>query len=170
MRRLIGLVIILVIFLFVFSYLGDKFDLKVSPKSEEKIVEEDRIRVQSEESVVIDTVKKVGPSVITIVEDLPAQTQESFSFGPFSIFGFDGPTTTDPKPRNIGSGFVVSADGLIVTNKHVVSDASAKYQVLTSSDKSYNVEKIYRDPLNDIAILKVNASGLKPVEFGDSTN
>ncbi|MBI2594492.1 trypsin-like peptidase domain-containing protein, partial [Candidatus Curtissbacteria bacterium] len=170
MRRLIALAIILILLLFTFSSLGDKFDLKISPKSQEQKVEEDRIKIQREESVVIDTVKKVGPSVITIVEDLPARTGAPFSFGPFSIFGFEGPTTTDPEPRNIGSGFVVSSDGLIVTNKHVVSDTSAKYQILTSSDKSYNVERIYRDPLNDIAILKISASGLAPVELGDSSN
>lgn len=175
MRRLVLLTLGLLLFFIVFSYVGEKFDFKISPKSGDVAVEKDRIRVQSEESVVIDTVKKVGPSVVTIVEDLPAQTQGPLSFGPFSIFGFEGPTQTNPEPRNIGSGFVVSVDGLVVTNKHVVSDTSAKYQVLTSSDKTYNVERIYRDPLNDISILKINPSKnpgeeLKPVEFGDSSN
>ncbi|MDE2025739.1 MAG: trypsin-like peptidase domain-containing protein, partial [Patescibacteria group bacterium] len=74
-----------------------------------------------------------------------------------------------------GSGFVVSTDGLIVTNKHVVSDTSGTYQVITASDKKYDVKKIYRDPLNDIAILKIDPSQnvgetLKPVKLGDSTN
>lgn len=174
MRRLVLLTLGLFLFFIVFSYVGEKFDFKISPKSKDIAVEKDRIRVQSEESVVIDTVKKVGPSVITIVEDLPVQTQGPLSFGPFSIFGFEGPRQTDPAPRNIGSGFVVSGDGLVVTNKHVVSDTSAKYQVLTSTDKTYNVERIYRDPLNDIAILKISFSkkpeALKPVELGDSTN
>lgn len=175
MRRLVLLTLGLFLFFIVFSYVGEKFDFKISPKSKDIAVEKDRIRVQSEESVVIDTVKKVGPSVVTIVEDLPVQTQGPLNFGPFSIFGFEGPTQTDPAPRNIGSGFVVSGDGLVVTNKHVVSDTSAKYQVLTSTDKTYNVERIYRDPLNDIAILKISFSKkpgeeLKPVELGDSTN
>lgn len=175
MRKLIALVVILVLLLFVFSNVGDKFDLQISPKTNEQKVEEDRVRIQSEESVVIDTVNKVGPSVVTIVEDLPARSQEPFGFGPFSIFGFSEPAAPDPEPRNIGSGFIVSTDGLIVTNKHVVSDAGAKYQVLTSMDKTYNVERIYRDPLNDIAILKITATAgsgqaLKPVEMGDSSN
>lgn len=170
MRKLIVLIVALVLLLLVFSYIGDRFDLKISPKSEEKKLEESKVRVQSEESVVIDAVKKVGPSVVTIVEDLPAASQEPFNFGPFSIFGFGEPSIQDPQPRNIGSGFVVSNDGLIVTNKHVVSDTSAKYQILTSSDKTYNVEKIYRDPLNDIAVLKISAPGLRSVELGDSSN
>ncbi len=175
MRKLIVLIVTLVLLLLVFSYIGDRFDLKISPKSEEKKLEENRVRVQSEESVVIDTVKKVGPSVVTIVEDLPAQTKTPYSFGPFSIFGFDQPSTTDPEPRNIGSGFIVSSDGLIVTNKHVVSDTTAKYEVVTNSDKRYPVEQIYRDPLNDISILKINPSQnsgqvLKPVQLGNSSN
>jgi len=58
---------------------------------------------------------------------------------------------------------------MIVTNKHVVADTQAKYRVITKDDKTYQVEKIYRDPVNDLAILKINASGLKPVEMGDSS-
>lgn len=170
MKRLIALAVVLILLFFVFSTIGDKFDLRISPKTPQQKVEEDRVKIQSEESVVIDSVKKVGPSVVTIVEDLPAQTGNSFNYGPFSIFGFGEPSIEDPEPRNIGSGFVVSADGLIVTNKHVVSDTSAKYQVLTSEDKTYDVERIYRDPLNDIAILKINAPSLKPVEMGDSSS
>ncbi len=169
MRRLITLGVVLVLLLFI-SGVSDRFSFNFNPAEPSKSIISEKVKVLSEESVVIDAVKKVGPSVVTIVEDLPAQTSAPFSFGPFSIFGFEGPTTTDPKPRNIGSGFVVSSDGLIVTNKHVVSDTSAKYQILTSADKSYNVERIYRDPLNDIAILKVSASGLKQVELGDSSN
>lgn len=175
MKRLITLAVILVLILFASSYIVERFSFNIGLKTPATSLIPEKVRVLSEESVVINTVKKVGPSVVTIVEDLPVQTQGPLSFGPFSIFGFEGPTQTDPQPRNIGSGFVVSNDGLVVTNKHVVSDISAKYQVLTSSDKSYNVERIYRDPLNDIAILKINFSKnpgeeLKPVELGDSSN
>lgn len=169
MKRLLTLASVLVILLLGLSYLGDKLPFNLAPKSPDQIVEKEKVKVASEESVVIDAVKKVGPSVVTIVEDLPPHPQSSFGFGPFSIFGFETPTQTDPQPQSIGSGFVVSKD-LIVTNKHVVSDTSAKYQVLTSTDKRYNVERIYRDPLNDVAILKVSATALKPVELGDSSN
>jgi len=59
---------------------------------------------------------------------------------------------------------------LIITNKHVVSDTEAEYQVLTSNNKKYDVEKIYRDNLNDLAIVKINApkASLKPLNLGDS--
>jgi S1-C subfamily serine protease len=72
--------------------------------------------------------------------------------------------------QNIGSGFIISEDGLIITNKHVVSDTTAQYQVLTYDNKKYDVEKIYRDPLNDLAILKINANNLKPLKLGNSSN
>ncbi len=66
----------------------------------------------------------------------------------------------------------MSKDGLIVTNKHVVSDTSASYRVFTKDNKLYEVEKIYRDPTNDLAILKINPNGadLQPMEMGDSGN
>lgn len=70
--------------------------------------------------------------------------------------------------QDIATGFVIDKDGLIVTNKHVVADANAKYRVITKDDVEYEVKKIYRDPANDLAILKIDASGLKPVEMGDS--
>ncbi|MBU3979277.1 S1C family serine protease, partial [Patescibacteria group bacterium] len=47
---------------------------------------------------------------------------------------------------------------MIVTNKHVVSDTGSKYQIITSNDKKYNVTKIYRDPLNDVALLKIDTN------------
>lgn len=175
MRRLISLIVVLLLLFVIFSYVGDKFNLNVSPKAPEKKVEEDRVRIQSEESVVIDAVNKVGPSVVTISRDLPPQAN-NYDLGPFSIFGFDVPEkSTDPEPQSIGSGFIVSSDGLIVTNKHVVSDATAKYEVVTNNNKRYEVTQIYRDPLNDISILKIDpkknpGQELKPVVLGSSSN
>src|SRR5438045_1985044 len=63
----------------------------------------------------------------------------------------------------------------IVTNKHVVSDTQGKYQVITSDDKKYGVQKIYRDPLNDVALLKIDpgqnaGAALKAITLGDSSN
>ena len=64
---------------------------------------------------------------------------------------------------------------MIVTNKHVVSDAQSSYKVITKDDKEYDVKQISRDPLNDLAILKVDPSlgsntALKPIDLGDSDN
>jgi putative serine protease PepD len=135
----------------------------------------ENVKVVSEESVVINVVKKVNPSVETIAAT--STVSQSNSSDPFSMFGFPSqqdqtPSPAANQPQNIGSGFIITKDGIIVTNKHVVSDTSSKYQVITSSNKKYDVEKIYRDPANDIAILKITpgiGDSLPPVELGDSS-
>jgi len=171
MKRLVILAGVLIALLLGFIYITEKFSINITPKSNTSSISKENVRVLTEESVVIDAVENVGPSVVTILEDKPVQAAIPQQIGPFSFFGLEEQTPqADPEPQNIGSGFVVSDDGLIVTNKHVVSDSGSKYQILTSNDKKYNVEKVYRDPLNDVAILKVNATDLRPVELGDSSN
>jgi len=131
-------------------------------------------RILNEESVVIEVVEKYGPSVVTIGIKKTEKIYDPFEnfFDPFGIF--DIPRNSLPKEQkieqDIGSGFVISKDGLIVTNKHVVSDTAAQYRVFTKDNKLYEVEKIYRDPTIDLAILKVNAPAqeLSPIELGDS--
>lgn len=165
MRKLIVLVAILTVFLGVFNVIEKKSPIIVAPP--------EKVKVVTEESVVIDAVKKVGPSVVTVAEELPQRALSPLFFGPFGFF--DVPQDEEQsEPQNIGSGFIVSADGLIVTNKHVVSEQKGKYQIITSDEVKYDVEKIYRDPFNDIAVLKISPSQnsgktLKPVAMGDSS-
>lgn len=121
--------------------------------------------ILTEESVVINVVKNVGPSVVTVSAQTPARRVLQFSpFGGFSSGIVGG------QQQDIGSGFIVSNDGLIVTNKHVVSDTSLTYQVVTADGKTYDVKQINRDPSNDLAILKIDVQNLTPVTIGDSSN
>ena len=119
--------------------------------------------VVEEESATINVVKKVSPSVVSIAVENKAV------FNPF--LGTQQPLE---KQSGIGTGFIVSSDGLILTNKHVVSSNDQKYIVVIADSsgktKNYEVVKITRDPssLNDMALIKIEASGLKPVELGDS--
>jgi S1-C subfamily serine protease len=127
-------------------------------------------RVLTEESVVIDVAEKVSPSVVSV-----RVIKEQSVFNPFEIefgpFGFSFPQErTETIEQDIGTGFIIDSEGLIVTNKHVVNDPQASYQVISNDDKTYELSKIYRDPVNDLAILKIDAKGLKPVEMGDSDN
>jgi len=117
-----------------------------------------------EESVVIDVVERASPSVVTVSVKTPAR-----SVLEFSPFGGLRSRTEQEIQRDIGTGFVVSSDGLIITNRHVVS-RDADYIIVSHEGKEYEVEKISRDPSNDIAILKVNATDLEPIEMGDSSN
>lgn len=129
-----------------------------------------KVSLISEESVTIDIVKKVTPAVVTvgITTNQPVINYQMDPFG----FGFPTPVQqgTQQVKQDIGSGFIVKSSGLIVTNKHVVSDTGAKYRVITSDNKSFDVQKIYRDPDNDLAILQITAGNLPTVEMGDSSN
>lgn len=166
MRKLIVLITLIIVLLALsgglnkYSNFSDLF--KETPPIQ---LPGEKVKVVDEESVVINIVNKITPSVVTIgVEQriLEIDPRDPFSF-------FSRPQRRD-KEQNIGSGFIISPDGLIVTNKHVVSSPS-KYKVITSDGKKYDVVSVYRDPSNDIAILKIDpstGSGLKPVEMGDS--
>ncbi len=126
-----------------------------------------------EESVITKVVDESLSSVVTVgITKTSSGREDLYEFNPFNPFSpfRQVPSQREDTEQNIGSGFIISSDGLILTNKHVVSDTSATYQILTSDNKKHSVEKIYRDPLNDLAILKINASGLKPLKLGDSTN
>ncbi len=131
-----------------------------------------QVRVVTEESVVIDVVDKASPAVVTVGITETRQVGQVLQIDPFDPFGpfRQGQIGSSQKvEQDIGSGFIVGTDGLIVTNKHVVGDATAKYKVITKDNKTHDVQKIYRDPINDLAILKINAGGLPVVEMGDSS-
>lgn len=104
-------------------------------------------------SATIDVVKKASPSVVSI-------TSESSGF---SFFGSSQTT------QGAGTGVIATSDGLIITNNHVI-DGATNLIVFTSDGKEYNeVEVVARDPQNDIAFLRIKASGLDPAELGDSS-
>lgn len=67
-----------------------------------------------------------------------------------------------------GSGFIVDPTGLILTNKHVVQDPKAEYIVALASDDTYTARVLARDPMNDVAILKIEAENLPYLALGDS--
>ena len=172
MKKLIFLIIVLIIIIVVaqklnlFSNISDNSNLTKSTTEKQTVV--------YEESVIIKVVEEALPSVVTIGISTTISTQDVFQINPFNLFSpFERlPGKTKKVERNIGSGFIISSDGLIITNKHVVSVAEASYQVLTNNSKKYNVEKIYRDPLNDLAILKISPiskTSLKPLKIGDSS-
>lgn len=169
MKKLLFLIVALI----VLAIASQKFDFlsnfSKNPNLSNKIIE--RQTVVYEESAITKVVEETLPSVVTVGISKVTSTNDTFEINPFNTFmPFNRiPGTQKKVEQNIGSGFIISVDGLIITNKHVVSDTQASYQVLTNDKKKYNVEKIYRDPLNDLAILKINASNLKSLKLGDSS-
>ena len=176
MRRLILLILVLIGVLFLISaaqtYIPQIFNVDTSRFAQEQT--DQNIKVVTEESVTIDIVKKTGPSVVTVAAANISEGNETpFDFGPF--FGLPDEEQEGPRtPQDIGSGFIIGTEGLVVTNKHVVSDPDIEYRVITSNDKEYTVQRIYRDPLNDIALLQIDLAQnpgeqLKVLELGDSS-
>lgn len=134
--------------------------------------------VVQESSAVVDVVTKASPAVVSIVvsKDIGALQQsyaDPFGFDPFSrFFGVPsrGGGNVEPNIQEVGagSGFLISSDGLILTNKHVVSDTNAQYTVMLNDGRSFEATVLTRDPVNDLAIVKINATGLPTLELADS--
>ena len=135
------------------------------------------------EKAVVSAVKKASPAVVSITISKNVPVIENCPSDPFSnlppefrqFFGSDFPQFSVPCEKGTkfqeiggGSGFIISSDGLILTNKHVVLDEKASYTVLTNDGKKYDARVLARDPLQDLAVIKITASGLPTVELGDS--
>ncbi len=139
------------------------------------------------EQAVTGAVEKASPAVVSIIiskdlpvieqcpynplSDLPPEFQQYFG----DQYQFSQPCQsqngkTQRQEIGGGSGFIISEDGLVATNKHVVFDTAASYTVLTNDGKKYDAEILARHPSLDIAILKIKApaDGLPVLILGDS--
>ncbi len=123
--------------------------------------------------------EKLTPTVVNI------STTQVYRRGPSPFFGPRGPSGKDPfeeffrrffgdipqqefKRQSLGSGFIISKDGYIVTNNHVVENAS-DIKVILSDKTEYHAEVVGRDPKTDIALIKVKTKkDLPAAELGDS--
>ena len=101
------------------------------------------------ELTITERAEKVLPSTVGIVSYI--QNQQS-------IFGGE---------QSQGSGIIISADGYIVTNEHVISGATS-IKVVLQDDSEYNATLVGSDERTDLAVLKIDATGLTPAEFGNS--
>lgn len=120
----------------------------------------------------IEAVQKVAPAVVSIVVSkyLPRMhdINPSQLFNPFMMGNVE-----DGAGQKVtvggGSGFIAHPDGLILTNKHVVFDAEAEYAVVMNDGSEHAAKVLSRDPINDIAVLKIESKGLPHVELADSS-
>jgi serine protease Do len=133
------------------------------------------------EQALITAVEKASPAVVAIVvsKDIPVlercpinifrDVPEEFMdfFGGGVMYG-QCETGTEKKEVGGGSGFIVSSDGLIVTNKHVVIENGAEYAVFTNDGERHDAKVLAKDPINDLAVLKIETTGLQIAELGDS--
>jgi len=130
-------------------------------------------RIEYEEAV-ISAVDKAAPSVVSIVvsKDVPILERCPVT-DPFFGDGFRFYVPCDSgRTENVevggGTGFFVSDDGLILTNKHVVSDRDADYTVFSGEDTSYAARVMAVDDVEDLALLKVEGNGFPVLSLGNS--
>ena len=124
-------------------------------------------------------VERFGPSVVNVavvgkrqtVNNVPGMSEDDPFNEFFRRFGMPAPGQgqrgrTQPAPRGEGSGFIVSADGYILTNAHVVDDASEVTVKLTDR-REFSAKVIGFDKRTDVAVLKIDAKNLPVVRIGD---
>lgn len=127
-------------------------------------------KILTEESVVTEVAERVSPAVVTVSYKRETPVMERYFLDPFGMFGSRRATgEVDTQQVDIGSGFIVDKSGLVVTNKHVVSQGvPSDYKIVLKDDSEHQVEKIWRDPVNDLAILKISNGEFESIEMGDS--
>ncbi|MEA1909491.1 MAG: trypsin-like peptidase domain-containing protein [Patescibacteria group bacterium] len=105
----------------------------------------------NEDSAIINTVSKITPSVVSI---LSSRNVISF-FGEF-------------EQQGAGTGFIISKNGLIATNKHVVESEDAEYTVITSDGERHDAKVVAVDKFNDLALIKIPGNNLPVADLGNS--
>ncbi len=145
----------------------------------QELASRSQIEAKSQAPSLTVAVAKVIPAVVSIViseavPQLQVQYENPFGNDPnFQGFNIQIPvyqqvgTTTERV--GAGTGFLISPNGYILTNRHVIIDPSASYTVLLSNGTQKIASVIYKDPNNDIAILKISGSGYPSATLGDSS-
>lgn len=120
---------------------------------------------------------------VVCIQSYETPRQQQFYGNPFGdffdFFGFGMPQQPqqrqqprqkqEPQPSGTGSGVIVSEDGYIVTNHHVI-DGAEKLEVLLNDNSTYTATVIGSDEATDLALIKIEATGLTPIKFGNSDN
>nr|MDD3720561.1 trypsin-like peptidase domain-containing protein [Candidatus Gracilibacteria bacterium] len=138
----------------VVKYLGEYVGIKtVVPEivKQETTKTEKITSVISLQNDITKIVKDISSSVVSIIikKDLTVYRQDPFGF-------FQTPIGTVKSKVGGGTGFFISKDGKIITNKHVVSDPNAEYTVIANDGTEYDAKILATDPITDLAILQIN--------------
>ena len=154
---------------FFFSEVKDylaKINIEIpEPQIIEKVIEKQTIKEYqpqtTQEEKIIQVVKNVSPSVVSIIVTKDVPIIEQYYFNPFEGFDFQiqeyREKGTEKKNIGGGTGFIVSEHGMVLTNKHVVSNEDADYTVLTNDGNKYPAKVLAVDPFRDLAIIKIEA-------------
>ncbi|MFA7201700.1 MAG: trypsin-like peptidase domain-containing protein [Candidatus Paceibacterota bacterium] len=165
-------------------------NISSSQKDEERRVlpfpTDEETTLDAHDRAITGVVEKANPAVVSIVisKDVPIIERCPSSRSPFGnlpeefqqFFGggfqFSEPCQKGTEKKDVGggSGFFVSSDGYVITNKHVVSDTKAEYTVFTNDGKKYKAIVVARHPVLDVAVVKINGSHFSTLRLGNSDN
>ncbi len=124
---------------------------------------------QDRQTAITRAIEKVSNSIVGINVEEVREVRDPFMNDPFfqQFFGQQAPQRQTV--RGLGSGFIISEDGYILTNDHVAGNAT-KISVTLTTGETIEAKLIGSDPVSDVALLKINKSGLPTVKFGNSDN
>lgn len=164
-------------------------EIRTIIKEPVKIVEKEYIPQTSQEEKIIEAVENYSPAVVSIIVTKDVPVFEEYYISPFDddwFFDFKVPQYrqkgTEKKEVGGGSGFIISQEGIILTNKHVILEEDADYTVFTNDGREFPAKVLDIDPIQDLAVLKidqeivadsngnVNTKPFASVELGDSSS
>ena len=138
----------------------------------EKIIEKEYQPQTTQEEKIIQAVENVSPVVVSIIVTKDVKVLEEYWISPFEELPLQIPEyqeKIEKKELGGGTGFIVSEEGMILTNSHVVSDEEADYTVFTNDGKKYPAKVLARDTFRDLAVIKIESQKSFPVaKLGDS--
>jgi len=136
------------------------------------------------EKAITSVIERTSPAVVSLIISKDVPVLERYYINPFDdeslpipdqfkeLFQFQIPEYrqrgTEKRKIGGGSGFLISQDGYLVTNKHVIDEPKAEYTVFLNDGRKFPARVIATHPLDDIAILKINAKNLPFLYLGDS--
>ncbi len=122
---------------------------------------------ETQEEKVVQIVEDVSPAVVSIVVTKEVPVYKIKSDGFFQSYEQDG---AEEQEVGEGTGFIISKDGVVLTNKHVVLDEEANFKVLALDGNEYSAKVIARDPIQDLAVLQIQNSEKEfpKIQLGDS--
>ena len=132
-----------------------QIDLPVSEETVEAIE-----NLIEDQEATIAVVEQVTPAVVSIFIEK--------EYPQYDAYSDTGEVTYEYERVGGGTGFFATPDGIIVTNKHVVSDSDARYIVVTSDGTEYDATVLAKDVFLDVAFVKVEGTGFPTLSFGDS--
>ena len=165
-----------------------KFNKNLFQKQENNVKSPSPIITGSTEDRITDVIDRSIDSVVSVLisEDVPLY--DTFNSNPFEnnpffreffnnndFFNFSilekRQNGSEKKQTGAGTGFIIKSDGIVITNKHVVLKEKADYSVILNNGDKYEAEIIARDPINDLAIMKIKAPNkvFQALSLGDSS-